>query len=180
MKRLFKHLAFAFAISATVFAQQDDPGSPRRQAQLTLLQINDVYTTVPINGAGGLARVATRKRQLAANNHPVLMLLAGDFLSPSVASTGFKGEQMVATLDAAGLDYATFGNHEFDFGIDVLKLRMAESSFTWIVSNVVDAKTGGAIGKAVPYVVRDVGGVKIGIIGLCITTSSIVPTFRDQ
>src|SRR5436189_6203302 len=65
-------------------AQQDDPGSPRRQAQLTLLQINDVYSTVPINDAGGVARVATLKQRLSADNHPVLLLLAGDFLSPSV------------------------------------------------------------------------------------------------
>jgi len=161
-------------------AQQDDPGSPRRQAQLTLLQINDVYSTVPINDAGGLARVATVKQRLSAGNHPVLMLLAGDFLSPSVASSVFKGEQMIATLNAAGLDYATFGNHEFDFGIDVLKQRMAESTFTWVVSNVVDAKTGGAIGKAKPYVVRDIGGLKVGIIGLCITTAAIAPAWQGQ
>src|SRR4051812_32120178 len=148
-------------------AQQDDPGSPRRLAQFTILQINDVYTTVPVNDVGGLARVATVKQRLSENKHPVLMMLAGDFLSPSVASSVFKGEQMVATLNAAGLDYATVGNHEFDFGIDVLKQRIAESKFTWVVSNVVDAKTGGNIGKAVPYIVTDVGGVKVGIIGLC-------------
>src|SRR5437899_3354292 len=167
----------------TEFAQQEEPSSPRARLPLTILQLNDVYSTVPVDvpgGAGGLARVATLKQQLAAAGRTPLLVLAGDFLSPSVASSVFKGEQMVATLNAAGLDYATFGNHEFDFGIDVLKQRMAESSFTWIVSNVVDAKTGGAIGKAVPYVVRDIGGVKIGIIGLCITTSSIVPTWREQ
>jgi 2',3'-cyclic-nucleotide 2'-phosphodiesterase (5'-nucleotidase family) len=159
---------------------QDDLGSPRRLSQVTLLQINDVYSTIPINNVGGLARVATLKQRLSAGGHPVLLLLAGDFLSPSVASSVFKGEQMVATLNAAGLDYATFGNHEFDFGIDVLKQRMAESSFTWVVSNVLDAKTGGSIGKAVPYAVRDVGGLTIGFIGLCITTSSIVPAVRSQ
>jgi 2',3'-cyclic-nucleotide 2'-phosphodiesterase (5'-nucleotidase family) len=180
MTRIIKHIVLAFAITATVFAQQDDPGSPRRLAQLTLLQINDVYSTVPINDVGGLARVATLKQRLSADKHPVLMLLAGDFLSPSVASSIFKGEQMVATLNAAGLDYATFGNHEFDFGIDVLKQRMAESTFTWVVSNVVDAKTGGAIGKAKPYVVRDIGGLKVGIIGLCITTAAIAPAWQGQ
>jgi 5'-nucleotidase / UDP-sugar diphosphatase len=178
--RILKQLLFAAVMTTAVLAQQEELGSPRRQSQVTLLQINDVYSTIPINGIGGLARVATVKQRLSANGHPVLLLLAGDFLSPSVASSVFKGEQMVATLNAAGLDYATFGNHEFDFGIDVLKQRMAESSFTWVVSNVVDAKTGGPIGKAVPYAVRSIGGLKIGFIGLCITTSSIVPTVRSQ
>jgi 2',3'-cyclic-nucleotide 2'-phosphodiesterase (5'-nucleotidase family) len=180
MIRALKQIIVAVVLTAGVCAQQEDAGSPRRQSQVTLLQINDVYSTVPINGAGGLARVATLKQQLSAGGHPVLMLLAGDFLSPSVASSVFKGEQMVATLNAAGLDYATLGNHEFDFGIDVLKQRMAESSFTWVVSNIVDARTGGPIGSAVPYAVKEIGGVKIGFIGLCITTSAIAPARRDQ
>ena len=92
-----------------------DRRAPR--APLTILQINDVYTTVPIDGVGGLARVATLKKQLAAAGRTPLLIIAGDFLSPSVASTVFKGEQMVAALNAAGLDLATLGNHEFDFGI---------------------------------------------------------------
>src|SRR6185369_10481257 len=128
-----------------VLYAQEDIGAPRAQAQLTFLQINDVYSTTPVDGAGGLARVATIKRRLAANGRPVLMALAGDFLSPSVASTVFKGEQMVAALNAAGLDFATFGNHEFDFGIHVLAQRMSESKFQWVVSNVLDARTGKAI-----------------------------------
>src|SRR4051812_14445794 len=154
-----------------VFAQQEEPGAPRTRSQLTFLQINDVYTTVPIDGYGGLARIATLKQRLSPNGHPVIMALAGDFLSPSVASSGFKGEQMVAALNAAGLDYATFGNHEFDFGIDVLRKRMAESTFAWIVSNVLDAKTGRQIDGSVPYAVRTVGTLKVGFIGLCLTTS---------
>ena len=105
------------SVRPTLHAQQkDDPGSPRTRAPLTLLQINDVYTTVPVDGVGGLARVATLKKQLAAEGRTPLLIIGGDFLSPSVASTVFKGEQMVAGLNAAGLDLATFGNHEFDFG----------------------------------------------------------------
>jgi len=162
-----------------VHAQQEEPGSPRRQSQLTILQINDVYSTVPINGEGGLARVATLKQRMSENGHPVILALAGDFLSPSVESSVFKGEQMIATLNAAGLDYATLGNHEFDFGIDVLTRRMSESKFTWVVSNVLDAN-GKAIGASVPYVIRQIGTLKVGIIGLCLTTTTIAPAWRNQ
>jgi len=163
-----------------VLHAQEESGAPRAQAALTFLQINDVYSTTPIDGAGGLARVATLKRRLAAGGHPVIMALAGDFLSPSVASSVFKGEQMVAALNAAGLDFATFGNHEFDFGIDVLAKRMSESKFQWIVSNVLDARTGKAIGNSVPYVVRDLGGLNVGLIGLCLTSAQISPGVRDS
>jgi 5'-nucleotidase / UDP-sugar diphosphatase len=165
---------------ARLHAQQEEPGSPQARAALTFLQINDVYSTTPIDGAGGLARVATLKRRLSAGGHPVIMALAGDFLSPSVASTVFKGEQMVAALNAAGLDFATFGNHEFDFGIDVLARRMSESTFQWVVSNVLDARTGKPIGKSVPYVIRDVGGLKVGFVGLCLTSAQIPPGVRES
>jgi 5'-nucleotidase / UDP-sugar diphosphatase len=153
-----------------VSAQQDEQGSPRAQSPLTILQINDVYSTLPVDGIGGLARVATLKRRIGANGHPVIMVLAGDFLSPSVASSIFKGEQMVASLNAAGLDLVTLGNHEFDFGRDVLLQRMAEAKFQWVVSNVLDTKTGKPIGGAAPYVLRDAGPLKVGFIGLCLKT----------
>ena len=42
-------------------AQQEPASSPRRRAPLTILQINDVYSTVPVDGVGGLARVATSR-----------------------------------------------------------------------------------------------------------------------
>ena len=42
----------------TAFAQHEEPSSPRAQLPLTILQINDVYSTVPIDGLGGLAKVA--------------------------------------------------------------------------------------------------------------------------
>jgi 5'-nucleotidase len=168
----------AAAVAAAIFAatvvvpgaqQTDDVGAPRAGAPLTILQINDVYSTVPVDGAGGLARVATLKQQLAAAGATTLMLLAGDFLSSSVASTIFKGEQMVAALNAAGLDVATLGNHEFDFGADILLQRMAEARWQWVVANVIDRTTGKPVGGAAPYIVRTFGTLKVGIIGLTST-----------
>jgi 5'-nucleotidase len=166
--------ALAAALLAATFAasagqQLDDVGAPRVGAPLTILQLNDVYSTVPVDDVGGLARVATLKQQLTAGGATPLMLLAGDFLSSSVASTIFKGEQMVAALNAAGLDIATLGNHEFDFGAEILLQRMAEARWQWVVANVVDRTTGKAVGGAVPYVVRTFGTLKVAIIGLTST-----------
>jgi 5'-nucleotidase len=171
--------------AAGALAQQEAPGSPRAHAPVTFLQINDVYSTVPVGGvggvggldgvdsAGGLARVATVKRRLKDQGRTPFMILAGDFLSPSVASSVFKGEQMIAALNAAGLDLATLGNHEFDFGEDVLIQRMKEARWQWVVSNVVDQRTGRPIGGAAPYVLRQFGSLEVGFIGLCLTTTEI-------
>src|SRR6188474_1826689 len=166
--------ALALAIFAATFVaptaqQADDPGAPRVGAPLTILQLNDVYSTVPVDGVGGLARVATLKQRLTRADAATLMMLAGDFLSSSVASTIFKGEQMIAALNAAGLDVATLGNHEFDFGAEILLQRMAEARWQWVVANAVDRRTGKPIGGASPYVVRTFGSLRVAILGLCST-----------
>src|SRR5262245_39737094 len=171
-------LPYSAGLAKTLFAQDQERAAPQRAARLTFLQINDVYSTVPVDGQGGLARIASLKRQLAADGRTVLMALAGDFLSPSVASTVFRGEQMIAALNAAGLDLATLGNHGVDFGRDTLVKRMSEATFQWVVSNVLDAATNEPIGGAAPFVIRDVGSLRVGFIGLCITTGEIVPENR--
>jgi 5'-nucleotidase len=145
----------------------------RSAAPVTFLQINDVYTTLPVDGQGGLARVATLKQNVAKAGRTPFLVIAGDFLSPSVASSVFKGEHMIAALNAAGLDLATLGNHEFDFGDDVLIQRMHEATFQWVVSNVVDTATGQPIGGAAPYLIKTFGTLKVGFIGLCLNTEEI-------
>src|SRR5574341_1729202 len=139
-----------------------------RTTHLTILQINDVYEITPVEQGkkGGLARVATLRDRIAQESPNTIFVLPGDFLSPSTMSSLFQGGQMVATLNAIGLDLATFGNHEFDFGADVTRDRMRESRFTWVSSNVLDPATGVPFGGAVPFVLREFGGIRVAFIGL--------------
>jgi len=136
--------------------------------RVTLLQLNDVYQFTPVDQGtrGGIGRVITLRKAIQQENPNTLFLLAGDTISPSVESITYKGAQMVEAWNIAGLDYATFGNHEFDFGPDVLKERMKESKFGWIAANVIEKTTGKPFGNAEPFVIREFGGVKIGIFGL--------------
>jgi 5'-nucleotidase len=173
-----KRLALGFVLGLLlqphpVAQLQHEDTHPRSGSALTILQINDVYSTVPIDGAGGLARVATIKRELAAAGRTPLLLIAGDFLSSSVASTVFKGEQMIAALNAVSLDVATLGNHEFDFGLEILQKRMSEARWQWVISNVLDRRTGKPVGGAAPYLVRTFGSLRVGILGLCLTTEGM-------
>jgi len=155
--------------------------------KVTLLQVNDVYQFAPVDlgTAGGLARVLTLTRSIRQQNPNTLFLMAGDTISPSVESITYKGAQMIDAWNAAGLDYATFGNHEFDFGPDVLRERIKESKFGWIAANVIDLKTGRPFGDVPPYVIREFNGVKVGLFGLVLpeTKSTSRPgpdvEFRD-
>ena len=61
----------------------------------------------------------------------------GDFLSPSLMSALLKGAQMIDLFNALGVDMVAFGNHEFDFGPDITPVRMAESKFPWLSTNIL-------------------------------------------
>ena len=147
---------------------------------LTILQMNDVYELTPVSGGaeGGLARVATLRANLRAENPNTYTILAGDLLNPSALSTAtvdgqrLAGRQMVDVMNILGLDYATFGNHEFDLSPEALSQRLAESKFKWISSNVTQA--GGEPFPNVPpnvtFTAKNDDGkeVRVGIFGLTV------------
>ena len=96
-----------------------------------------------------------------------------------------RGEQMIAAWNQLGLDVATFGNHEFDFGPPTLLARMRESRFAWVSTNVLDRATGQPFGGARATHVVERDGVAVGFFGLTVAdtpqTSSPGPgvEFRD-
>jgi 2',3'-cyclic-nucleotide 2'-phosphodiesterase (5'-nucleotidase family) len=134
------------------------------------LLVNDVYVADTTgDGRGGLARVATVRKRLA-DQGPVVFVLAGDVLSPSVLTKYYGGRQMLESFNAAKLDYATFGNHEFDLPLDTLVARIAESKFKWISSNCTLAD-GAALPKVLPWDTLRISGHKVGLFGLTLQGS---------
>ncbi len=141
---------FIFRVCLPVWLLASGCSTPRNTVQkdngkitLNFLQVNDVYEIEPIEAGktGGMARVATLKKELLKANSNTYLLMAGDFLSPSVYNSlkyedkRIRGRQMVEAMDAAGMDFAVFGNHEFDISEAELQSRINESKFTWISSN---------------------------------------------
>jgi 5'-nucleotidase / UDP-sugar diphosphatase len=172
---LARRSLLVFALILVAFLTNASPQKTECNVRVTLLQVNDVYQFSPVdqNTTGGLARLLTLRKSIQKENPNTLFLLAGDTISPSVESITYKGAQMIEAWNTVGLDYATFGNHEFDFGPDVLKQRMAESKFGWIAANVIDTKTGKPFPGAQPFVIREFGGVKVGIFGLVLPETKI-------
>jgi 2',3'-cyclic-nucleotide 2'-phosphodiesterase (5'-nucleotidase family) len=143
MKRIYFFLFGLLLLSACKTSQ---PGTSRKddhKIDVTFLQINDVYEIAPLNGGreGGVARVATLKKKYQQKNPNTYLVIAGDFLSPSVYNSlqyqgkAIRGRQMVDALNAAGLNIAMFGNHEFDIKENELQDRINESQFRWISTN---------------------------------------------
>ena len=139
-----------------------------RVVHLTILHLNDVYEMGPVDKGlhGGLARVATIRRQVLAESPHTLLVLAGDTISPSVASSVSKGAHAIAVWNAVGLDVAVPGNHEFDFGRDVLLERIKESHFSWVATNITDSLSKAPLVGTELFVIRDIGGITIGFLGM--------------
>ncbi|MBP2305484.1 bifunctional metallophosphatase/5'-nucleotidase [Azospirillum melinis] len=132
---------------------------------LTFLHVNDVYEIAPVKGQGGFGPLMTLLKRERAAAPDAVTTVGGDFLSPSLLSGTTRGEQMITLFNTIGVDAVTFGNHEFDFGPDLLKQRMAESKFPWIGTNVRSAD-GSAFASTVPSWTRTIDGITVGFLGL--------------
>lgn len=155
-------VALVFLLFASAAAQSGDT------VRVTILHLNDTYQFTPADGGkrGGLARVMTIRKEALKENPNTIMTLGGDTLSPSVETRTYKGAQMIDAWNMAGLDYSALGNHEFDLKTEDLLARMKESKFTWLNANVVDSRTGKRFADTPQFVIRSIGGVNIGLIGL--------------
>ena len=173
--KLARRTALALALLVAAIFSIAAQDKTQCNVKVTLLQVNDVYQFAPVDQGtrGGLGRIMTLKKSIQQENPNTLLLMSGDTISPSVESITYKGAQMIEAWNAIGLDYATFGNHEFDFGPDVLKQRIGESKFGWIAANVVDKTSNQPFGNAKRFVVREFGGVKVGIFGLVLPETKI-------
>ena len=172
MLRKYPFLLIVLLFSASVFGQT---------VRITILHVNDVYQFAPADGGkrGGLARLLTLKKEALADNPNTIFTLGGDTVSPSVETRTYKGAQMIDAWNALGIDYAVFGNHEFDLKTAELLQRMKESKFTWLGANVIEVKTGKRFADTPPYVVREIGGIKIGFIGLLLPETKETSSMDD-
>lgn len=133
--------------------------------RIAFLHVNDVYEIAPRQGRGGFAELMTLLRAARAEWPGAVTTLGGDFLSPSLLSGVTKGSHMIELFNAIGVDLAVFGNHEFDFGAQLCAERIAQSDFPWLGTNVRDG-AGRPFGGSVDHLIREIGGWRVGIIGL--------------
>jgi 2',3'-cyclic-nucleotide 2'-phosphodiesterase (5'-nucleotidase family)/predicted AlkP superfamily phosphohydrolase/phosphomutase len=153
------------------------------------LTYSDPYTGVT-DAAGGIGVLAGYlDRARAADPSHTLTLEAGDMVGASPPESGLLYDKpTLDALDKMHITAGTLGNHEFDHGVTNLlhqvfggpstvhpQTRYAGLDFPVVDANVIDDLTGRPLLR--PYVVRRVGGVRVGIIGATtITTPSIVTT----
>ncbi|MDE0103048.1 MAG: metallophosphatase, partial [Bryobacterales bacterium] len=144
--------------------------------QLTLVHVNDWDQMTGVGSEGGAAKIAAvvaeERARADAEGGLAVVTFGGDMISPSVLSGIDRGAHMIDLANAVGFDVAVLGNHEFDFGPDVLQERLTESETVWLAGNVTIA--GGAFPGTTATTVVERDGYRIGFLGLVTTETPVI------
>ncbi len=147
----------------------------KKPKRLVILHSNDTHSTImPVSallpdtmkaGRGGFLRRIALLREERKENPDLLYLDSGDFSQGSAYYTLFKGDVEVGLMNLMGLDAATIGNHEFDFGLENMARLFRMANFPIVCANY-DFTGTPCEGLVKPYVILHRQGLKIGVFGL--------------
>ncbi len=166
-----KFLLVVFLISILLMTGQAlaaETGDNSGIVHLQILTVNDFHGALAENGKnpGAAKLVEYLKEAKAQNPDGVLLVSAGDMFQGSPDSNLLYGKTVVSIMNYAKFDVMTLGNHEFDWGIGILKERISQANFPFVCANVIDNSTGALVDFIKPYTLLERGGVKIGVIGI--------------
>jgi 5'-nucleotidase len=148
---------------------------------ITILHTNDTHSQIdplPDNdkqyaGKGGVARRATLVKRVRKENPNTLMIDAGDVFQGTPYFNFYKGEVEYKSMSLIGYDVGTLGNHDFDNGVDALAAAMKFANFDFVSSNY-DLHGTPLESRVKRYVVRTLGGVRVGLFGLGISPDNLI------
>ena len=170
MKRYIYTLIILLSITLGLQAQQ-----------IVILHTNDTHSRIePVPetdkynpNLGGVVRRAAYVEKVRNENDNVLLFDAGDFLQGTPYFNLFKGEVEIETMNLLQYDAITLGNHEFDYGMDVLVDIVKKADFPIVCTNYDFSDT--EIADIIkPYHIIYKEGVKIGVLGANIDTYGLV------
>ena len=189
MKTTIKRTLVTFAllvVAALAFLATASQSATQR-VQITVLGTTDLhgnilpvdyYTDKPDNR--GLAKIATLIRRVRKENPNVVLIDSGDTIqgTPLAYYHNKKNNQpphpMMVAMNALNYDAMAVGNHEYNFGLKVLEKARREAKFPWLSANTYNKGTNKTHYQ--PYIVKEVAGVRVGILGL---TTPGVPTWEN-
>ncbi len=162
--------------------------------EITICHTNDIHGGIDQSGAvfmnpdfppslGGGASVKVlvdhfRKRAVE-NQGGFLLLDAGDIFQGTPIGTRTDGLAIVDHMKRLGYDAVAVGNHEFDLGKEVLIDLTQSADFPFLACNLLDIETGEVVDFVLPYVLKDVAGIKVAIIG-AVTSATPYMSYPDH
>jgi len=155
-------IVFFFILFFVIFA----PFIYADQTEIRILYVNDFHGFAepykPFGSDemyGGIVYLSARVNSLRKEKVS-LLLSAGDMIQSNNWANLSQGESVIELMNTMRFDAMVIGNHEFDFGQDVLKKRISETKFPVLGANVE------GLDMLKPFVIKELNGIKAAIIGI--------------
>src|SRR5262249_8993045 len=180
-RRKFLTTSGTFAAVLAVATDFQLLASNEAETVITILHTSDTHSQIeplpPTDGSypgkGGVARRATLVKRVRKENPNTLLVDAGDVLQGTPYFNFYKGEVEYKAMSAIGYDVGTLGNHEFDNGVEALAAALKFANFD-IVSANYDVKGTVLEQRVKRYVVKTVGGIRVGLFGLGVSPVALI------
>ena len=146
-----------------------------REENIIIISTSDIHAKLDM-----MPRLATLVDEARAQDSARVFLVdAGDRWTgnPFVDMAPHAGRPIIEQMNRIGYDVATFGNHEFDMGLDTLQKRVEDAEFDLVLANINTGDT--PLRQPKPYVIKRAGGVKVGFLGIVTNYASGHPDGRD-
>jgi 2',3'-cyclic-nucleotide 2'-phosphodiesterase (5'-nucleotidase family) len=108
-----------------------------------------------------------------------LRLDAGDEMQGTALSNATFGRGTIDALNAIGIDAAAIGNHEFDWSLDTLRVRMSEAKYPFVSANITSTAANARPDWATPWTLITKYGLRIAVIGLTTTETPTSTAARN-
>jgi 2',3'-cyclic-nucleotide 2'-phosphodiesterase / 3'-nucleotidase len=129
----------------------------------------------------GIAKVATLVKEARKNDPDLMLVDSGDTIQGTPLEyfhnkrNNTPPDPMMLAMNALKYDSMTVGNHEYNFGLQVLNKARSEAQFPFLSANTYDTGTSNTHYK--PYIVKEVQGVRVGVLGL---TTPGIPNWENK
>ncbi len=135
-----------------------------KDKDIVILYTSDVHCGIDKNI--GYDSLSAYKKQLEKDNYVTLMD-AGDNISGDFIGAVSKGEYIIDLMNEVGYDSMTLGNHEFDYGMDILSQRVEQFKGDVLSCNFkYIGKKENKFNKVKPYKIISYGKKKVGFVGV--------------
>ena len=163
IKRIALVMAIAL-VSVTMLFAQGAAEALEAQKDIVVLYTNDVHCAIDNNI--GYAGLASYKAEMEKDNF-VVLVDAGDAIQGDTIGTVSKGEYLVDIMNEVGYDFCVLGNHEFDYGTDVLASLLEKADAQYLNSTITYTGKGtNLLASTVPYVIERYGYLDVAFIGV--------------
>src|SRR5690606_10692329 len=180
-RRSFIKQSLALGAIATFGAFPTQAATAPKTKRLTILHTNDVHSRIdpfPMDGSrnqglGGVARRSTLINKIRRTEKNVLLVDSGDMFQGTPYFNMFDGKLELELMSKLGYEAGTFGNHEFDNGMERLAEEFDNANCPFLTTNDDLSETSRA-NRTKEYIIIEKGVIRIGITGVGIDVTGLV------